>query len=270
MKNLFFIYLLAVLLLGSQNIFAQDVDVKLQRDSTSLSITYSDIFIKGRAFGVELYDVNDDGIFNVRREDSFILRDHRTHQKVVKFLQDDYIINIYGNYYKLLNVATNGQSLKLKEVEPTKHPLLSFVDSLRPFSLESYLVDSTYSIDSKVVDSFDFVYLNFWSYSCAPCLAHLPDFKFFRSKNILPIHILTFYSKPDLDQLKHGKEVVEKNSVFGIHGWKLASFASKYNAIGFPSGVLFSKSGELIASFSGRSPHAVLNFLTFYYSEKSK
>ncbi len=214
------------------------------------TIKVGQLKLKDNTIYVALHDLNRDGVFDTKGNDFISLNPKQEPFYFTSFesssackIRNAITLKIGDtSYFKIKTIDRIGNYILLEKsnkqsdnncIYPLeKIPNLSFLKS-----------DSTLLYFKSLVNGQKYIYINFLTEYCLPCLKKIPDLESVAQKNE---HKLTTISLLDRGDSKVLNSLIEKYTIKTLYGLSSNLLNNEFRLNGYPYGVLFDKNGTYI------------------------
>jgi thiol-disulfide isomerase/thioredoxin len=236
--------------------YAKDEDCEHVKGNNTLRLSNDfakagDWETKKTKFSLAIYDANQDGVFNqpgvdklflgTQGEDYFELFYDEKNAVNSALQEKDMILEIGNQKFTVVNIDRNGSSVQLKSYKGEGQAVVKKLEIIPDLKVMSSSGDSLNL--KKLITNKKYIYLNIWWEHCPPCIREIPVLDSIAEKYKSK---LTFLGLLDQSNLPDLKEIIKKYNIKSAQA--LSNPEVNINLIqdGYPYGILFSDTGELI------------------------
>jgi thiol-disulfide isomerase/thioredoxin len=214
-------------------------------------VKVGDVEAKRTEFSLAVYDSNGDGVFNqpgvdkiflgVPGEEYFVVLYDEKNAVNASFQQENMIIEIGKQKFKVLSIDRNGNFVKLVTYEGKEQVSLKQFVTLPDLKVKLSSGDSLNL--RSLVNNKKYIYLDIWWESCPPCIRDIPVLDSIAEKYKSK---LTFVGLLDQSNLSDLNRIIKKYNIKNCQALSNPEVNKNLTRQGYPYGVLFSEKGELI------------------------
>jgi thiol-disulfide isomerase/thioredoxin len=210
------------------------------------------VTIKGKKFQIIARDVNQNSRFDDEGIDAIGLAGSKSTEECafeescpsIVLYSKNLTAKLDDSYYEIESINPNGDEVKIKTLETLPAKInITFYQTL-PFDMKLKMISSSEEktfrqlIDPKA----KYIYLNYWSTYCSPCIEEIPLINEFSDKGFAIVNIC------ESTMYKAATKYINQYGFKGEHVYINPSVEKdlQLTTSGFPNGILYNQQGEIL------------------------
>lgn len=210
------------------------------------------VTIKEKKFQIIARDINKNGRFDDKGIDAIGVAGSKSEEECafegfcsnIVLYSENLAVKIDDAYYVIKKISPNGDEVKIRaQITVPDKTDITFYQTL-PFDMKLKMISNNEEktfrqlIDPKA----KYIYLNFWSTYCSPCIEEIPTINEFSEKGFAIVNIC------ESTMNKAATKYINQYNFKGEHVYANPSVEKdlQLTTCGFPNGILYNQQGEIL------------------------